>query len=336
MKAGFAGEMQYLPRREAAYEHPRHVSPRVVSIVMLAMNYRTQPPLPAGPHQGRIARYAWGTVDYHDLLRDRLRSLSDRMHARSPGCTTRGVVDTAPLLERDFGRLAGLGWFGKNTMLINKRAGSWLLLAALLTDLDLEPDLPHATSHCGTCTRCLDVCPTNAFVAPYVLDARKCISYLTIELKGAIPVELRGGMGEWMFGCDLCQDVCPWNTKAPVTSRSEYQPQADLNPADARSMLAMDREQFQQRFAGTPLERPGHEGMRRNAIVVLGNHGDSAAIPELVAALHDHSAVIRGTAAWALGNLTDERARQALQSASKSECNPEVLQEIREALARSG
>lgn len=328
LRAGFAGEMQYMPRREAAYEHPRNVSQKVVSVIMLAINYRTEEPQPADTNQGRVARYAWGTTDYHDLLREKLHLLSDRLHARSPGCTTRGVVDTAPLLERDFARLAGLGWFGKNTMLINKRAGSWLLLAGLLTDVDLEPDAPHATSHCGTCTRCLDVCPTEAFVSPFVLDARRCISYLTIELKGAIPVDLRTGVGEWMFGCDLCQDVCPWNGKAPRSTCDRFQPLSDLNPVEPIRILRMDRDQFQQRFKGTPLERPGFDGIRRNAIVVLGNRGDENAIPALVEALGDPSPMIRGTAAWALGKFDQDSARQALQSALASERDEEVLKEI--------
>lgn len=332
LRAGFAGEMQYLPRREAAYEHPRHVSQKVVSIIMLAINYRTEEPQSIGANKGRVARYAWGTADYHDLLRVKLHLLSDRLHVRSPGCTTRGVVDTAPLLERDFARLAGLGWFGKNTMLINKRAGSWLLLAGLLTDLDLEPDAPHATSHCGTCTRCLDVCPTDAFVSPYVLDARKCISYLTIELKGAIPVDLRTGVGEWMFGCDLCQDVCPWNGKAPKSTCSDFQPLSELNPADPLGILGMDREEFQQRFEGTPLERPGFDGIRRNAIVVIGNRGDATAIPALIEALGDPSPMIRRTAAWALGKFDHDSARDSLRSALTSERDEQVLLEIRDSI----
>ncbi len=334
LRAGFAGEMQYLPRREAAYEHPRHVSQKVVSIILLAINYRTEDPQPTGANEGRVARYAWGTADYHDLLREKLHLLSERLHARSPGCTTRGVVDTAPLLERDFARLAGLGWFGKNTMLINKRAGSWLLLAGLLTDLDLEPDSPHATSHCGTCTRCLDICPTDAFVAPYVLDARRCISYLTIELKEAIPVNLRAGIGEWMFGCDLCQDVCPWNGKAPKSTCSAFQPLSELNPADPIGILRMDREEFQQRFKGTPLERPGFDGIRRNAIVVIGNRGDTTTIPALIKALGDPSPMIRRTAAWALGKFDHDSARDSLRSALTSERDEQVLLEIRESILR--
>lgn len=332
LRAGFAGEMQYLPRREAAYEHPRHVSATVRNVVMLAMNYRTAEPAPISPNEGRVARYAWGSADYHDLLRDRLRRLADYLHQQRPGCTTRGVVDTAPLLERDFGRLAGLGWFGKNTMLINKQAGSWLLLAALLTDLELDPDVAHHTSHCGTCTRCLDVCPTDAFVGPYVLDARKCISYLTIELKGSIPRELRSGVGEWMFGCDLCQDVCPWNRKAPQSSEPAFQPQPDLQPADCVAILQMSPEQFQQRFAKSPLGRPGFDGLRRNAAIVLGNRGDLSAVPVLIHALQDESAVVRQSAAWSLGRLAGLESRAALQARMEIETDPGVRDELREAL----
>ena len=247
-------------------------------------------------------------------------------------CTTRGVVDTAPLLERDFARLAGLGWFGKNTMLINKRAGSWLLLAGLLTDLELEADTPHETAHCGTCTRCLDVCPTDAFPEPYVHDARKCISYLTIELKTPIPLELRDGVGEWLFGCDLCQDVCPWNRKAPQSDEPAFQPQPDLDPADGVAILRMTREEFDARFAQTPLERPGFDGLRRNAAIVLGNRGDSSAIPVLIEALQDSSPLVRGAAAWSLGKLGGTAARTALVARREIESDESVVAELSAAL----
>ena len=189
---------------------------------MLAANYRTTDPSPPAPLAGRVSWYAWNDADYHALLRERLAKLADFLHEQRPGCRTRGTIDTAPLLERDFARAAGLGWFGKNTMLINKRQGSWIFLAGLLTDVDLVPDEPHETSHCGTCTRCLDACPTEAFPEPYVLDARKCIAYLTIELSGAIPADARESMGEWLFGCDICQDVCPWNKKAPLKNDAAF------------------------------------------------------------------------------------------------------------------
>lgn len=336
IEQGFGGEMRYIPRREAAYEHPRHVLPAVRSLIVVAVNYKTAEPASSAPNSGRVARYAWGRADYHDVLREMLQRLAGRLHELSPDCRTRAVVDTAPLLERDFANLAGLGWFGKNTLLIDKRRGSFLFLGALLTDVELEPDQPHATSHCGTCTRCLEVCPTNAFPEPYVLDARRCISYLTIELKTQIPAELRPGMGDWLFGCDLCQDVCPWNRKAPVSVREEFRPQEDLNPASALEILQMNEAEFDQRFGSTPLARPGWNGMRRNAAIVLGNGGDARAIPVLIQVLNDVNPVVRGAVAWALGRLGDESGRQALQARLDVEDNVDVAAEIRAALGTAG
>ena len=333
LRAGYAGEMLYLPRRSSAYEHPRHVFPSVRSVVMLAMNYRSEEPAQVAANEGRVSRYAWGTLDYHELLKNKLNQLSQFVHEQRPGCTTRGVVDTAPLLERDFARLAGLGWFGKNTMLINTRKGSWLLLAALLVDIELVADSPHDTSHCGSCTRCLDICPTDAFPKPYVLDARKCISYLTIELKTPIPVELREDVGEWLFGCDLCQDVCPWNRKAPHTNERAFQPQSDLNPANCIDLLEMTREQFDSRFKKMPMERPGFEGLRRNAAIVLGNHGNSSAVPALIAALQDDSPLVRGAAAWSLGKLGGLASQLALSERLQVDCDDHVRNEISAALA---
>ena len=302
---GFAGEMTYLERRRDAYGHPDHVLPSVASVIMLAMNYRTQdPPAEIPPGHGRVSRYAWGDVDYHDLLRQRLRDLATWLHDERPGCRTRGVVDTAPLLERDFARLAGLGWFGKNTMLINKKLGSWLFLAALLTDVPLDPDAPHKTAHCGTCTACLDACPTDAFPEPYVLDATKCISYFTIELGDQpIPEEHRESCGDWLFGCDVCNDVCPWNGKAPQSSQTAFQPKTGLSPADASELLTLDETKFQLRFAGTPLERPGRGGILRNACIVLANTGDASHVPVLVTAARDPDPVVRDAAQWAIDRL---------------------------------
>lgn len=306
LEQGFAGEMEYVQRRKAAYEHPSHVLPAVRSVIMLGMNYRTSDPRPPQAGCGRVSRYAWGNGDYHDLIRDRLQRLANWLHDRQPGCRTRGVVDTAPLLERDFARLAGLGWFGKNSMLINKRLGSWFFLAALLTDVELEPDMPHETAHCGTCTACLDACPTDAFPEPYVLDASRCISYFTIELRDRpIPEEFRDQCGEWLFGCDICNDVCPWNRKAPASSEPGFQPQADLNPVDASELLGLEEHEFRRRFAGTPLERPGRGGLLRNACVVLGNTGDASHCESLLAAAEDDDPLVREAAQWGLRKLSE-------------------------------
>ena len=307
LNSGYAGEMGYLPRRAEAYSHPSSVLPPVRSVVMCAVNYKTAEPEDVPSGHGRVARYAWGGVDYHDLLKTRLKELAAWLHERVPGCRTRGVVDTAPLLERDFARRAGLGWFGKNTVLIDKRLGSYLLLGGLLTDAVLDYDEPHHAAHCGTCTACLDACPTDAFVGPHVLDARRCISYLTIELRGAIPEELRADVGEWLFGCDVCQEVCPWNRKAPTTADPAFRPRPDLNPADALAILTEGEGDWRRRFRGTPLDRPKRTGLRRNAAVVLGNVGDPRCLPTLarIAADDDEDPIVRDAAAWAAERLTD-------------------------------
>ena len=213
----------------------------------------------------------------------------------SPGCDGRGVVDTAPLLERDFARRAGLGWFGKNTMLINKHRGSYFLLGALLVDIDLKADPPHSASHCGTCTACLDACPTQAFTAPGWLDARRCISYLTIELRTPVPDELRAGVGAWLFGCDICQEVCPWNSKK----------NAEAIALDPIELLGLSNEQFRIRFRNSAIWRTKRRGLLRNAALVLGNIGDQSALPALTKALDDAELLIRDAASWAISKIVE-------------------------------
>ncbi|HID21084.1 MAG TPA: tRNA epoxyqueuosine(34) reductase QueG [Planctomycetaceae bacterium] len=333
---GFAGTMTYIERRRSAYEHPEGVLDGVRSLVVVGLNYRTQSPATADGTQARVSRYAWGDRDYHDVIREKLRRLSDFLHQHRPGCRTRIVVDTAPLLERSFAQLAGLGWVGKNTMLIHRRLGSWLFLGVMLTDVELRPDAPHATDHCGTCTRCLDACPTEAFPEPGVLDARRCISYLTIELRGEpIPHHLRSGLGRWLFGCDICQDVCPWNRKAPCSDEPAFVPRSDLNPVDAAALLRLDEKEFQRRFGQTPLHRPGRAGLLRNAALVLGNSRDPNAVPALVRALQDPEPLVRAAAAWALGQFPTSEARTALKLRLASEHNADVRQEIENALTNS-
>ncbi len=304
---GFAGEMRYMDRHVAAREHPRHVLDGVRSIVVVAMNYRTADPEPPGPFDGRISRYAWGD-DYHAVMRDRLRRLGDFLHDASPGCRTRAVVDTAPLLERDFARLAGVGWIGKNTMLINKRLGSWIFLGALLTDLELDYDQPHTADHCGTCTRCLDACPTDAFVGPHQLDSRRCISYLTIELRGAVPHDLRSEVGQWLFGCDVCQDVCPWNRKAPAGYEAAYLPRSPGGVVDARAIAAMSDDELRRLVRGTTLTRTGLNGLRRNAAIVLGNSQSPDALPVLQQLAAHTDALVAEAARWGIDRCTSSDA----------------------------
>ena len=306
---GFAGEMEYMHRHAEARRHPSSVLPEVRSVVMVGMNYKPMEDDPPSPRRGRVARYALG-ADYHDVLRQRLHALLTRIQQDFPGCRGRGVVDTAPLLERDFAHRAGLGWFGKNTMLLNKRLGSYFFIGALLLDLDLQPDAVHETSHCGTCTACLDACPTQAFTAPGQLDARRCISYLTIELRGPVPEALREPMGDWLFGCDVCQEVCPWNHKAPAGSEPAFAPRPDLDSLDPVELLGLSPEEFRRRFGDTALMRTRRRGLLRNAALVLGNQGDPAALPALEMACADPEPLVREAAEWAIRQIR-ERSHQA-------------------------
>ena len=331
LAAGYAGEMEYLARRQTAYEHPRHVLEGARSLLLLAMNYRTTEPPPTAPGFGRISRYAWGG-DYHDLIHERLRRLADFLRRQSPGAAVRGVVDTAPLLEREFAELAGLGWIGKNTLLLNKRLGSWFFLAALATDAILEYDAPHAADHCGACRACLDACPTQAFVAPYVLDSRRCISYLTIELKGGVPEELRRGVGDWLLGCDVCQEVCPWNRRGPASDEPAFQPAPDHHPLDLVALFELDDEAFRRRFRRTPLWRPKRRGILRNAAIALGNQRSASGVPALVRGLHDSEPVVRGACAWALGQFTVPEAQAALDERLAIETDDDVRRELLAAL----
>ncbi len=335
LQAGYAGQMHYLTHRAECYAHPRHVLAGVRSLVVLALPYRTQEPAPTAPGQGRVSRYAWG-IDYHDLARRRLKQLAAWLHEQAGPCRVRGVVDTAPLLEREFAQLAGLGWIGKNTLLLNRKLGSWFFLAVLLTDLELEYDTPQEKGHCGTCTACLEACPTQAFVAPGVLDSRRCISYLTIELKGPIPRELRPGVGDWVFGCDVCQEVCPWNRKAPVADEPAFEPQPGLNPLELLELFSLSEEEFRRRFRHTPLWRPRRRGLLRNAAVVLGNQRHARAVPVLAHALqHESDPVVRGVCAWALGRIATAEALAALKTRLAEEPEAEVRNEILAALAEA-
>ena len=300
---GYAGEMQWIERRVDAYAHPEGVMKGTRSVLVAAMNYHDG----SAPSGTRVARYASGTADYHDILKPRLRHLADLIRKEDPAARTRVVIDTAPLLERDFAQLAGIGWFGKNTMLISRSLGSWFFLGAILTDAQLDYDQATNHSFCGTCTQCLDACPTQAFPEPGVLDARRCISYLTIEQrKEPVADELRSGIGDWLFGCDICQEVCPWNRFAPSATLPEFQQTPAMQNIDCRELMTLSEQEFAERFEGTPLSRPGRAALLRNAATVLGNQGDPAAIPALEACLTDDDFLIRDAAAWALEKLRRE------------------------------
>lgn len=302
---GFAGSMNYLPRGREKRRDSRLPFPGAISAIVVGMNYGGREPT------GPVARYARGD-DYHDVMLDRLTTLQSWIAAQvGEPLLGKPYVDTGPLLERDLARRAGLGWFGKNTNLINPALGSFLFLGVLVVGIELSPDVPFEADRCGTCTRCIEACPTDALVAPRLLDATRCISYLTIELKEEIPVELRSRIGDLMYGCDICQDVCPWNERfaRPLPEESPFSARPALGGKDARTLardlLAMSDAEFRAEFAGSPMKRAKLRGLKRNAAVVLGNVGTATDIEVLEKALSDAEPLVGEHAAWALGRLRD-------------------------------
>ncbi|MFO1065263.1 MAG: tRNA epoxyqueuosine(34) reductase QueG [Pirellulales bacterium] len=303
LDAGFAASMDYLEDRRAAYAHPSAVMEGCSTLLMLAYPYRTEEPPEPLHTTGRVARYAWGSPDYHDALHEKLKRLKAWVLSRRPGARVRGVVDTAPLLEREFAEAAGLGWVGKNTLLLNRRWGSYFFLAALLTDVPLVIDQPLDKGYCGTCRACLDACPTDAFPEPYVLDARKCISYWTIEHRGPIDHEVQQRFGDWIFGCDVCQDVCPWNRRAPSAGHAIPQPFVELRSADLLHLLSLDDGTFRQHFRRTPLWRTKRIGLLRNAALLVGRRRIQEAKPALETLLNEPDPGVAEAVRWALSQL---------------------------------
>jgi epoxyqueuosine reductase len=340
---GYGGGMDYLERRREAYRHPAGVLPQARSLLMLGMPYEPAASLRKSPRpeagleagQGRVAAYAAGAVDYHDWIHERLKRLMGWLKERFPECGMRGVVDSAPLLEREFAALAGLGWVGKNTLLLHRDFGSYFFLAAILLDIELAPSssLPLALDHCGTCTACLDICPTQAFPQPRLLDARRCISYLTIEHRGPIPVEFREAIGDWVWGCDLCQQVCPWNRMAKPTAEEGLKADQPGMQLDLLGLLSMDEAEFRLRYRQHPFWRGRLAGMQRNALIVLGNQRCETAVATIGRFLAGEDPTLRATAAWALGQIGTQEADQRLREQAGREVVEAVRQEIAAALA---
>ncbi len=321
--AGRAGEMKYMEARDENGELKRsslrRIAPWAHSVIVCAINYNTENPYSTqvhDPDRGWISRYAWSREDYHDAVLCRLQQVEAAVCEAVPSeertnLITRSYVDTGPIVERVFARHAGIGWIGKNTCLINQKQGSWLFLGVILTSLELTPDVsalnPPPPDRCGTCTRCIEACPTDAIVAPYQLDSNKCISYLTIEKRGSIPEELRAGMGRHIFGCDICQDVCPWNRKAPVTTVAEFKPRPGLvNPAlaeFAEKLAEMSEEQFRETFRRSPIRRARRSGLRRNAAIAMGNSGNRDFLPLLDKLDSDQDESVAESARWAKARL---------------------------------
>lgn len=312
---GHAGEMKYLESRNEAGELRRAslkaAFPWARSVIVCAINYNTAHPYStdvSDPTRGWISRYAWSCEDYHDSVLRRIREVETRLKEAicddDTPVETRSYVDTGPLVERIYAKYAGVGWLGKNTCLINQQIGSWLFLGVIITSLELTPDIP-APDRCGTCTRCIEACPTQALIAPYQLDSNKCISYLTVEKRGPIPEELREGMASQVFGCDICQDVCPWNRKVPPTEKAEFQAREGLvNPLLAW-LAEISEEEFREKFRGSPVKRTKRSGLRRNALIAIGNSGEPSLMPIAERSSHDPDPVVSEAASWAKRRLQE-------------------------------
>lgn len=314
LDAGRAAGMDYMERHAEARAHPDSILEGVLSVVMVSIVYGERSTTPADA-VGKISRYAQGR-DYHHVVRGKLEELIAWLKTQRPDVKARAVVDTAPLLERDFARLAGLGWIGKNALLIDRKIGSFTFLAAVLVDLELEPDEPLGASYCGTCTRCLDACPTGALVAPFELDANLCISYLTIEHRGPIPEDRADRLDGWVFGCDVCQDVCPWNRKAPDGRVAELSAADEWREPDLIEWLSRSKGDWKRALKGSALERARRVGLVRNAAVALGSARREDAVPALIDRLADEgeAPTIRSAAAWALRQIDTAEAREAVES----------------------
>ncbi|MEO8129543.1 MAG: tRNA epoxyqueuosine(34) reductase QueG [Bryobacteraceae bacterium] len=303
ISAGFAGEMRYLTdHRAAVRQDPLHLLPSAKSIICVGKLYNETNPKPADPYTGWISRYAWGK-DYHEILRAGLVRLCGRLSEAAGDHESRICVDTAPLLERSYARLSGLGWIGKNTCLINQQQGSWFFLGELLTSLEITPDEPPP-DRCGTCTRCIDACPTDAIVplgSGFTLDARRCISYFTIELRSAIPEEMRPAMGNHLFGCDICQDVCPWNSKAPATEDPAFYP--DQYAPDLMQLSELSESEFRDRFRESPIRRAKYGGFLRNVAIAMGNAGAERYREPLQRLSESTDQQVAEHARWALSRL---------------------------------
>jgi len=314
LDAGRHGDMAWLATTIERRRDPNVLWPEARSVVMLAMSYApASDPLVAleHPSRGVISAYAQGK-DYHDVLKSKLKTLAAKFGKWS-GAQVKVFVDTAPVMEKPLAAAAGVGWQGKHTNLVSREHGSWLFLGAILTDATLEPDAPEV-DHCGNCRRCLDVCPTEAFPAPYVLDARRCLAYLTIEHKGHIAEEFRRPMGNRVFGCDDCLAVCPWNKFAAVAREARFSARAETDNPPLAELLVLDDHAFRARFAGTPIKRTGRDRFVRNVLIAAGNARDQSLLPKVEALMNDASPLVRAMAVWALRQLTGERVGEPLRS----------------------
>lgn len=330
LNKGFSGEMTYLERNPEKREDIQNILPGAKSVISCAMNYNTDYPYSiehADNTKGWISRYAWGD-DYHDTIKDKLQILMNYMCSESSDeINSKFYVDTGPVLERAYGKYAGVGWVGKNTCLINQEIGSWIFLAEIITNIELEYDVP-VPDRCGTCTRCIDACPTDAIIEPYLLDSRLCISYLTIELKDKIPYELREGIQNNIYGCDICQDVCPWNKRAHMSDKTEFEPREGLLNPDLSYLSSLSVEEFRKQFKGSPIKRTKRRGLLRNVMIAMGNSGEKNFVPYITECLKDEEPLVRAHALWALWKIEGVTSKQVLINHRDIENNSIVIDEI--------
>lgn len=327
LEQGYHAEMEWMAETEDRRSHPLNLWPEARSIILLGMNYgpATNPmDLLAEKDLGIISAYARNR-DYHEIIKGKLKELAGIL-ARRSGAEVKVFVDTAPLMEKPLAQAAGLGWQGKHTVVVSRDMGSWSFLGAILTTSELPADTPHKES-CGSCTRCLDTCPTNAFPAPFQLDARKCLAYYSVEHKGQIPRELRTPMGNRIYGCDDCLAVCPWNKFAKVAHEAKLIGRAELERPELAELVKLDDAGFREMFSGSPIKRIGHARFLRNVLIGIGNSGNRAFLPDVIERLSDSSPLIRGAAIWALRKLAPEEAERIKAQALAHEPDAEVLLE---------
>ncbi|MDA2925405.1 tRNA epoxyqueuosine(34) reductase QueG [Acidobacteria bacterium AH-259-L09] len=319
----YQGKMAYMDRNSEKRVDPTKVLPKARSIVSLALNYFHPYDLPYDlPDRGVVSRYAAGE-NYHEVLETRLECLLDYVRQLEPEAEGKIYVDTGPVMDKYWAAHSGIGWLGKHTNVLSRDSGSWFFLGEILLNLELDYDVP-GTDFCGSCTRCIDACPTNAIVEPYVLDSRRCISYLTIELREDIPEEFREPVGNLIFGCDVCQDVCPWNQKAPVSSVEEFKPREKNRAPELRELAGLSPEDFRQRYRHSAIKRTKWRGFMRNVAVAMGNSGDPKMIPELKNLLNSGDPMIRRHAAWALKQIEIQNSEARIQNSEARSQKPEA------------
>jgi len=333
LEAGHHGDMLWMQRDPEKRLDPRLLFDDCRSVVTLAMNYYSPEKHSENAWEGKISRYAWG-MDYHAVAKNRLRKLLEWIRSEEPTATGVAYCDTGPIMDKAWAHKSGLGWIGKHSNLISRDWGSWLFLSELLLNLELDTD-SEDRNYCGTCQRCMAACPTQAIVAPYIVDARRCISYLTIELRGSIPREFRRSIGSRIFGCDDCQDVCPWNRFAQITDEGAFRPASGNHTPDLKDLMTITEEEFRSRFAQSPIRRAKYAGFLRNVAVALGNSRDPAVCGVLIKSLNHSEPLVREHVAWALGEIGGKQVYEALLARLQVETSAGVREEIALALGMS-